>query len=392
VMATYGNALAEAHAFDESTAPHRGRVTRLPAPEIFWCGADGQWTEHPSDGAWLRLTRYHGGTKGPVLLAPGFGMSTAAFATDTIPTNLAEYLVEHDYDVWLFDFRWSPDLASSRTKFSIDDIATVDWPAAVDEVRRRTGAADVQVVAHCVGSMSLLMAVLAGMQGVRAAVCSQVTTHPVMTRWNRGKTVVRTGRVLQGLGLRTIQPDAAPTLADQALDLLLRVSPVDRDERCNSAVCRWIFAFYGPTHHHGQLNQATHEDMARLFGVADLDALNHISRMIRTGHSVDEHGADVYLPHVERLDLPILFLAGNRNRIFLPETSARTLQWLEAANGKGKYRRVVLDDYAHLDGFIGRNADRDVFPHILEHLEGAGLKEEKATPGRSKGRSQAGGR
>ena len=75
--------------------------------------------------------------RGPVLLAPGFGMSTAAFATDTIDTNLTEYLVEHGYDVWLFDPRWSPDLQSSRSSFSLDDVATVDWPTG----RRRRCAA-----------------------------------------------------------------------------------------------------------------------------------------------------------------------------------------------------------------------------------------------------------
>jgi len=65
------------------------------------------------------------------------------------------------------------------------------------------------------------------------------------------------------------------------------VLPMPKEERCGSAVCRWINAFYGPTHHHAQLNQATHDDLGRLFGVADIDALNHISLMIRKGTSVD---------------------------------------------------------------------------------------------------------
>ena len=147
------------------------------------------------------------------------------------------------------------------------------------------------------------------------------------------------------------------------------MSPMQPDERCSSAVCRWIFAFYGPTHHHAQLNAATHAALGNLFGVADLEALDHIGRMVRTGRSVDRYGNDVYLPHVRRLDFPILFLAGDQNRIFLPETSERTLRWLKGANEPGLYRRVVLTDYAHLDGFIGRDAARDVFPHMVEHLE-----------------------
>ncbi len=373
LLTSYGGVLDESHAFDTTGLPAARRPLRLPEPEVMWCHADGAWTDAPGPGEWLRLTRYQGGTKGPVLLAPGFGMSTAAFVIDTIETSLAEYLVEHGYDVWLLDFRWSPDLASARIHFSMDDVAQTDWPTAVDEVRHRTGAASVQVIAHCMGSMSLLMAGLHGMSGVRAAVCSQVTTHPVATRWQRGKVAARVPKILEGIGLRTIAPDARPTAADMALDLALRLSPVPSEERCSSAVCRWIFAFYGPTHTHGQLNAATHADLGRLFGVADLGALDHIGRMIHTGRSVDRHGRDVYLPHVERLAYPILFLAGDRNRIFLPGTSARTLRWLQEANDPTLYRRVVLQDYAHLDGFIGRNAARDVFPHMLEQLE--------ATPG-----------
>jgi len=372
LVASYGGLAAESHAFDETSAPHQGRDVRLNAPDVVYCHPDARWDEQPGGDAFLRLTRYRGGDKGPVVLAPGFGMSTAAFVTDTIHTNLTEYLVAHGYDVWLFDPRWSPDLESSRVSFTLDDVATVDWPTAIDEVRRRSGADDVQVIAHCMGSMTVLMAALAGTEGIRSVVCSQVTTHPVMTRFGRGKTVMRTGQLLQGLGLRTIQPDADPTWQDQVLDLVLHVAPIDRDERCESAVCRWIFAFYGPTHNHAQLNQATHDDLGRLFGVADIDALNHISLMIRTGTSVDRHGNDVYLPHVERLRFPILFLAGDRNRIFLPETSALTLEWLRAANPPELYERVVIEGYAHLDGFIGRDAARDVYPTMLAHLEAHG--------------------
>jgi cholesterol oxidase len=94
--------------------------------------------------------------------------------------------------------------------------------------------------------------------------------------------------------------------------------------------------------------------------------------MIRTGTSVDRFGHDVYLPHVERLRFPILLLAGDQNRIFLPETSARTLAWLRAANPPELYERVVIEGYAHLDGFIGRDAARDVYPTMLAHLEAHG--------------------
>ena len=53
------------------------------------------------------------------------------------PRTSSQYLGEHGYDVWLLDYRASPDLPSSFTQFTVDDIAMRDWPAAIDHVRAR---------------------------------------------------------------------------------------------------------------------------------------------------------------------------------------------------------------------------------------------------------------
>jgi len=45
----------------------------------------------------IALTRYNGGTKGPVVLFHGVGVSSGMFSLDTIDTNMVEYLVHHRY-------------------------------------------------------------------------------------------------------------------------------------------------------------------------------------------------------------------------------------------------------------------------------------------------------
>ena len=40
-----------------------------------------------SDGTAVRLTRYQFGTKGPLLMAPGYGNAARAFAIDTVDKN-----------------------------------------------------------------------------------------------------------------------------------------------------------------------------------------------------------------------------------------------------------------------------------------------------------------
>jgi cholesterol oxidase len=174
------------------------RKLRLPAPEPRWRDGSGRWHEGNDlgDDANLRLVRFEGGRRGPVLLASGFGMSATSYLLGTVDTNLPEHLVEKGYDVWLFDYRAGIDLPSSRTSFTMDDIALRDWPAAVTEVLRITGAGSVQALGHCVGSASLMMALAAGMSDVRSAVCMQFTLDPI-TSW------VNQAKVSLGVGVET---------------------------------------------------------------------------------------------------------------------------------------------------------------------------------------------
>ena len=68
------------------------------------------------------------------MLASGFAMSATSMLTPTIHPNLVELLLDEGYDVWLFDYRAGIDLPSADTQFTVDDIAYLDWPRAVDEV------------------------------------------------------------------------------------------------------------------------------------------------------------------------------------------------------------------------------------------------------------------
>src|ERR1035438_157057 len=145
---TYGGIFALSTLFNPDAPPRKKRPLRVDAPEVYGFGA--------SDGVQLQLTRYR--TKGPVILSHGLGVSSLIYSTDTIDTNLTEYLVAHGYDVWLLDYRNSIALPASSDLASGDDIATKDYPAAVAKVRELTGSASVQMVVHCWGSTTFFMA------------------------------------------------------------------------------------------------------------------------------------------------------------------------------------------------------------------------------------------
>ncbi len=348
---------------DSAGGTRKKRPLRVGAPEI-----------HPfttDDGVALRLTRYRGGSKGPVILSHGLGVSSRIFSIDTIETNLLEFLYAHGYDVWLLDFRASIELAASAQRFSADDVAQYDYPAAVAKVREVTTSPSVQMVVHCYGSTTFFMAMLAGLEGVRSVVSSQIATHVICPPMTRLKSGLHLPTLLDKLGVEslTAYTDTNANWLHRLYDRFLDAFPDDEEEECTSAVCHRITFMYSLLYEHDQLNSATHEALHEMFGVANIDAMEHLALMVRTGGLRSVDGQDIYLPHLGRLAIPITFIHGAENSCFLPESTAKTVELLAQRNGARLDRRHVVPGYGHIDCMFGKRAALDVYPLILEHLE-----------------------
>jgi cholesterol oxidase len=359
----YGGLFARPTVFNPDAPPRPKRLLLVPPPTVHACPLP--------DGSAMRLTRYQGGPKGPVLLAHGLGVSSRIFSTDTIPTNLLEYLVAHGYDAWLLDYRASIELPTARAPLTADHIARQDWPAAVARVCELTKAHSIQVVAHCYGSTTFTMALLAGLQGVRSAVCSQISTHVVAPGLTRFKSGLHLPSVLEALGAHdlTAYVDAHANWQDRLFDAFLKLTPVPLAQRCQSPVCHRITFLYSLLYQHEQLNEATHAALHEMFGVANIEAFKHLTRMVRAGHVVTADGAEDYVPHLERMALPITFIHGAENQCFLPESTEITYDLLREKNGRGLYQRHVIPGYGHIDCIFGKDAARDVYPRIVDHLD-----------------------
>lgn len=326
------------------------------------------------DGTSLRLLRFDNAganRKGPLLLVHGLGTSSRIFALDTVDTSLLEYMTDRGFDCWLLDTRASVDLAAARRPFSADDCARHDYQPTVDLVRRVTGAATVQLLAHCFGALTATMALLHGsLRDVRSAVLMQVGADIVSPSLRQRMAArARLASLVERLGLDQVAARAgdgeAPLLADLLLGAVARLGDRDVD-----LVSGRMAALYGDLVETAQLDPLTLEKgLPGLLGETSIAVFAHLAVMVRRGHVVDQRGEDVYLPNLERLAFPITFVHGMMNGVFAPEGTHRTYEKLVARNGARLYERHLVPNYGHLDCLIGRNAAIDVFPKLHAHLE-----------------------
>jgi cholesterol oxidase len=360
---TYADVFVRPGVFNADAPPRQKRPLRVGAPQVAFFKT--------VDGVGLRLTRYRGGAKGPVILSHGLGVSSLIFSIDTIETNLLEYLFAHGYDAWLLDYRSSIELPAATLQASGDDVATKDYPAAVAKVLELTGAKSAQMVVHCWGSTTFFMAMLAGLKGVRSALASQVATQFRTPLAVHIKTGLHLPSFLKDVGIETLTAyvDNHESLLAKVYDAGLKLYPIELKNRCTSATCHRITFMYAPVYEHANLNEATHDALHEMFGVANMKAFMHLARLVNTGHLVDFDGNNIYLPHLDRLAIPMTFIHGAQNECFLPESTEITLNDLSQANGSKFYKRHVIPGYGHADCILGKNAVRDVYPFIVEHLE-----------------------
>ena len=370
VFRAYGGMLATLNDFTAKDAALLSpRTMHLPPPE--------RYVVPTGDGVNIGLTRYRGGPRGPLILAPGFSVRASSFATPTVDENLTESLTAQGYDVWLFDYRASADSGNDTEhppEFTIDDIARHDWPAAIAKIRSVTGAENVQAMAHCVGSMSLLMGIGAGwVTHVRSVISSQLTLHPVTDWLNYMKADLGIAGMLGEISLLDGHMDfvSQGTEADNEIDAVAYQIPVPEGQACKSPTCRRVFGVFGPSWDHRQLGHYTHLALGSMFSRVSLTPFKQLQSIMHKGLAVNAEGKPVYTDDdaARRLALPISFLSGATNQIFYPESGQRTRVWLSEQNGSALYNQRIVPDYGHMDLFIGRNAHRDVTPLILQELE-----------------------
>ena len=144
-----------------------GRVPGLPDPVITEIEVD----RDPANDTpiYVRLMRYprFDSKKPPLVMIHGYSASGTSFAHRAVDPNLASFFWRKDgrgaaepRDIWIVDLRTSCGMPTATSDWTFEQVACADIPAAIDYIWRQTERRELDVFAHCMGSVMLSMAIL----------------------------------------------------------------------------------------------------------------------------------------------------------------------------------------------------------------------------------------
>lgn len=343
-------------------------------------------TYHPfstADGLALQLTRFaRAGSDDVVLIVHGLTSSSDMFIMPE-HQNLVQTLLDQGFgDVWTFDYRGSNRYPYNlaRTRYTMDDIALFDHPAALAELRRHVGPnRRIHVIAHCVGALTMAMSLFGrSVQGVSSMILNSVALTPYVPAWSKVKLAVGPWASDYVLGIEYYNPGWRRQPGWSVGKLLAYAADVVHQE-CNSPECHMLSFMWGSGRpalfNHVNLAPETHDRLGDLFGGAPVHYYRHIYKMVQSQNTAVKFDPanpryaalpDNYLEHVKDIKTPILFTQGQDNHVFA-DSNIHCHERLEKIV-PGRHQLHVFPGYGHQDVFMGRNVHVDVFPRMIAFL------------------------
>ncbi|MFZ5439716.1 MAG: alpha/beta fold hydrolase [Myxococcota bacterium] len=308
------------------------------------------------DGWELSLVRYRavGAPKGPpVLLCHGISANERNMDLDD-EHSMARWFAAHGREAWTMSLRATglsdgPDAAKGRGAISFDDYWRHDLPAAIDFVRRTSGAAELDYAGHSMGGMVLYAYLAQGGKGVRAAA---TLGSPTRLDW--------------GTSVETLALTFGPVLASDGAQLPSALGS------------RLIAPFQGGDDlvqrlfHTPESTSLVTWRRLLTYGTADTagGTAKQLLALMRTGDFRTSDGRDLRAD-MKKITTPILVVAGRLDRIAVAPAvmdGYRALggpkQWLLVTRANGS-----VGEYGHMDLVIGERAGDEVWAKILAFFE-----------------------
>lgn len=362
----------------------------MPMPEEETDYAPGLETRletfHTRDGAVLRLKRYAKEDGQPVILAHGFTGNGMEFDLPHRRHNMAVFLAENGYDVWVSSFRGcGRDPYRCETphwRHSVDHLAAFDADALVRGVGETTGRKPFWI-GHSMGGMVLYMY----LQGAVMETDSGEVIHA-----DADLAAERNASLLGGIAI-----GSPPGLHQGGGDWLASLSRLPAFRTNTRALIRYLERVdrSSPCIDFGHLGTlcatnprlgkllATRGPVARaLYNVKNVDpdvgysllkwASDKITarmtiQIVRLGLDPDFRSYDGswnYTRGMKRITAPLFFVTGTRD--FAGAENLR-LQGYEAVSSPIREFRCY-PEYGHTDLVMGKRVGDEVYPELLEWM------------------------
>jgi len=318
---------------------------RLPTP------ADELHHAATSDGWGLALYRYRPATitpgREPVVLC--HGMLTNRFNVDLDEEiSLARYLRGCGFDAWVMELRGHGGsrrgAAGGRFDWNIDDYIQRDMPAAIDYVRKETGAERVHWFGHSMGGMILYGA--CALPGLSSRFASAVLTDAPAT-FAPLRTRVRLGRAYARL-----IPVVPPALVLPFLGPVVWMVPELMGPRYGIRDRRLMMTL---------LSNA-------IIPWGSSRAMLQFCDMLESGRFLSEAGRVDYEEGAARIDFPLLVLSSARK---LMDERAILFGYERSKSAAKRYLRFsratgYSTDYTHSSLLLSDTSRDEVYPVIAD--------------------------
>ena len=311
--------------------------------------------------------------------------------------SLADTLVAHGYDVWLPEWRGSMHVTPRLAPFAsgMDIAARDDIPAIVEAVRRETPSElPIHIVAHCLGSAVLNMAIGGGhldraLLGSDARVLCSTIGLFFAVPWDG--QVKATDRLLQRAvaqhpktafldpGAAPGQPGAWPAAIESAYQLWPdALLPPGAGREDGNELYRRVSFMYGRPYLADEVADAIHRDeLPAQFGAMDLGIYLHGTECIRRGYAAPlstRSGAEApfpttYLRRERFAPFDLTYFGGAHNELWHRDSVDRMYEWLRRPGGPRRVRKTIFQNFGHQDLYWGRRAADEVFPFVLRTLD-----------------------
>jgi pimeloyl-ACP methyl ester carboxylesterase len=318
-----------------------------------------------ADGWRLALHRYrprgdhpHGE---PVLLHHGLASNHYSFDLGAGPPDqpspsLARWLADRGYDVWAVDLRGRgaserPPLFSPRWHWSMDDYIRYDDPAFVTAILAHSRYENLHWIGHSMGG--ILLFCHCGLHG-SPRVASGIA--------------VGSGLEYRDTGSR-YQPFAPYKRYVRPLGRV----PLGSFAKIFSPVCgRWRNALEEFNYHLPNMSPAAARVVyGGVISNTSSDELYQLASMFEPGGLRSLDGSVQYSRLTGRITTPLLLIAGDDDRqssVQLAEQTHRLLPGDQHQLSCFGPAYGHATHYGHFDLLVGRHAEREVFPHILNWL------------------------